>query len=84
MINRYQLAKARRIAAFLRDCADKTMEATSPWMLSQMTALLTDEEWRTVCLAAGVAVADLEAKAAVLAILRGKAPHLIGRRKVAA
>ena len=79
MPNSYQLRKARRIAAFLRDCADKTMEATSPWMLSQMTALLTDEEWRTVCLSAGVAVADLDCKAAVLAILRGKAPHLIGK-----
>ena len=43
MPNRYQLAKAKRIAAFLQDCAAKTMEATSPWMLSQMTALLTDE-----------------------------------------
>lgn len=79
MPNKYQLRKARRIAAFLQQCADKTMEATSPWMLSQMTALLTDEEWRTVCLSAGEAVADLDCKAAVLAILRGKAPHLIGK-----
>ncbi len=36
---------------------------------------MSDAEWRLVAFQAGVAVADLDCKAAVLAMLRETAPH---------
>lgn len=78
-MNSYQIAKARRIAASIQRAADRTMEATSPYVLSKCVALMSDREWQTVCFTAGEPVADIECKAAVLAILRGRSPRLLGR-----
>ena len=70
--NAYQLRKAKQIAASLQRAADRTMEATSGNMLARCVSLMTPGEWRTVSFTAGVANADLDCKAAVLAILRGR------------
>ena len=75
-LNGYQNSKARTIANFLRDSADRTMEATTPHTLARCVALMSHDEWRTVCFQAGVPVADLQAKAAVLGLLRARAPHV--------
>lgn len=79
MPNRYQIAKAKRIIRHLVACADATMEATSTFMLARCVAMMSHEEWRTVSFAAGVPVADLDCKAVVLAMLRGRSPRLLGR-----
>jgi hypothetical protein len=76
-INRYQIAKARKIAAYLQASADATMEATSAPMLAKCVAIMSADEWRTISFAAGVANADIEAKAAVLAMLRGRTIHAV-------
>lgn len=79
MPNSYQVRKAAKIANFLRDSADRTMEATSPHTLARCVALMSHDEWRTVAFQAGVPLADLQCKAAVLGLLRAKAPHAVGR-----
>lgn len=76
-MNRYQLAKARRIAASLQRAADRTMEATTGHMLARCVAMMTAEEWRTVSFTAGVPKADFECKAATLAILRGRSGQTV-------
>ena len=75
-LNGYQNSKALTIANFLRDSADRTMEATTPHTLARCVALMTHDEWRSVSFAAGVPVADLQCKAAVLGLLRARAPHV--------
>lgn len=77
MPNSYQLRKAKVIANFLRGAADATMEATSPTMLARCVALMSMDEWRTVAFQAGVPQADIEAKAACLALLRGRVLHRV-------
>ncbi len=72
--NPYQLAKARKIAAFLRNCAGDRMTAHQ---LSRCVAIMDADAWRTVSFQAGEPVADIEAKVAVLAILRGRELHAI-------
>lgn len=78
--NNYQIRKARRICIYLQNEAAKMREATSPFMLAKIVALLSNDEWRTVAFAAGVPVADIPCKAVVLAMLRNCAPRLIGRK----
>ena len=77
----YQLSKARKIARHLIEVAAKTKQETTRAELARIAARLSNDEWRTVAFSAGVAVADLPAKSAVLDILRKRAPHVVGERK---
>ena len=72
-MNTYQVRKARRIVAMLT-AADHTL---TRHQLARAVALMSFGQWRTVAFAAGVPVADLDAKAAVLALLRDRTAHLI-------
>ena len=69
----YQLRKARTIVAYL---ASLDVSHTRH-QLAQCVALMTFDQWRTVAFSAGVPVVDLDAKAAVLALLRGRDLHLV-------
>jgi hypothetical protein len=82
-MNRYQISKARKIAAFVTACAAKTKRATTAHELCKLVALMDADQWRTLAFQAGVAVADLDCKAATLAILRKRAPRLIGKGRAA-
>ncbi len=72
-MNRYQRRKARVIARHL--LAAQAKSSLTRHQLARCVAIMSAREWQTVAFAAGVAVADLEAKAAVLAMLRTNAPH---------
>ena len=63
-LSSYQLRKARTIVAYL---ASLDVSHTRH-QLAQCVALMTFDQWRTVAFSAGVPVADIEAKAAVLAL----------------
>ncbi len=74
-MNGYQLAKAKKIVAFLIECqGQSTLTRTE---LAKVVSLMSRDIWRTVSLQAGVPVAELPAKAAVLAMLRGKTIRLV-------
>jgi hypothetical protein len=72
-MNRYQLAKARAIVAYL---ASLNVSHTRH-QLAQCVALMDFDAWRTLAFSAGVPVADLDAKAAVLALPRGRTIHRV-------
>ena len=72
-LNAYQLRKARVIVAYL---ASLDVSHTRH-QLAQCVALMTFDQWRTVAFSAGVPVVDLDAKAAVLALLRGRTIHRV-------
>ncbi len=72
-MNAYQRRKARVIARHL--LAAQAKSSLTRHQLARCVAIMSAREWQTVAFAAGVAVADLEAKAAVLAMLRTNAPH---------
>lgn len=74
-MNEYQKAKARKIVALLTSLQAQV----NGHELAKCVAIMSHDEWRTVCFTAGVPVADLEAKAAVLAMLRGRVPQVVGR-----
>lgn len=78
-VNAYQMAKARKIAAFLQDCASKTKQETRPYELAKIVTLMSPDEWRTVSFHAGVPMAELECKAVVLAVLRSRVPQVVGK-----
>jgi len=69
----YQTRKAKVIAAFLTalPCSLTRHE------LAKCVSVMSDEQWRTVALTAGVPVADLPAKQAVLRLLRSRAVHVV-------
>ncbi len=71
--NSYQLSKAKRIVALLLAC--QGMSTLSRHELAKVVAIMDASQWRTVALTAGVPVADLDAKVAVLALLRGRTIH---------
>ncbi len=73
MLNNYQRSKAKRITAHL--LAAQAQSSLTRHQLAQCVALMSFAEWRTVAFSAGVPCADLEAKAAVLGMLRTTAPH---------
>ena len=73
--NSYQLKKAKQIVSTLLTCQGQS--TLSRRQLAQVVAMMSNEEWRTVTMTAGVPVADLDAKAAVLALLRGKTIHAV-------
>ena len=73
MPNRYQLSKARRIVTFL----SSLHVSHTRHQLAQCVALMNFAEWRKVAFAAGVPVADLDAKAATLAMLCGRTIHAL-------
>ena len=75
----YQIDKARKIVDALINAAAKTKQQTTRYELAKLISRLSHDEWRTVSFAAGVPVADLPAKSAVLAILRERAPHVVGK-----
>lgn len=68
--NGYQIRKAREIVALLLKAQGNS--TLTRHMLSRCVAIMSDEEWRAVAFCAGVPVADIECRMAVLAILRGK------------
>ena len=72
--NSYQIAKAKKIAAYLRDCAGDRMTAHH---LAKCVAIMDADQWRTVSFQAGEALADIDCKVAVLAILRGRELHAV-------
>jgi len=67
-MNRYQLRKARMIASVLLLAAAKS-EAVSLSQLGELAARMSEAQWITVSLQAGVSVADKPCRAAVVAIL---------------
>jgi hypothetical protein len=67
-VNGYQRAKAVKIADYLTTTREYT--TLTPHQLCRCVALLNMDQWRAVAFAAGCPVADLEAKAEVLRILR--------------
>lgn len=73
MPNGYQLRKAKTILTFLLSC--KT--SLTRHQTAQAIALMSFDEWRTLAFSAGVPLADIEAKAAVLAMLRGRTIHAV-------
>ena len=73
--NAYQIAKAKKIAAFLLECREQS--TLGRLELAKVVAIMDAAQWQTVCFAAGVPVADLSCKAAVLALLRGRSIHAI-------
>lgn len=70
MPNTYQIRKARWIADMLLKAQGNS--SLTRHMLARCVAIMSDEEWRSVAFCAGVPVADIECRMAVLAILRGK------------
>ena len=74
-INEYQLRKAKVIVAFLLDCQQNS--TLSRHQLAQVVAIMDADQWQKVAFTAGVPVADIGAKAAVLALLRGRAIHRV-------
>ena len=74
-MNPYQLRKARAIARFLLSC--QAQSSLTRHQLSRCVALMNFSDWQTVAFQAGVPVADLDCKAAVLAMLRKTAPHKV-------
>ncbi len=80
-MNSYQIRKARVIVNLL--CSAQAESSLSRAELVKVVTMMSSEQWRTVCFAAGVAVADLPAKAAVLDTLRCRVPHVIGRKECA-
>ena len=72
-MSRYQETKAKRIVAFVTSLH----VSHTRHQLAQCVALMNFAEWRTVAFAAGVPVADLDAKAATLAMLRGRTIHAL-------
>ena len=70
-MNRYQLRKARLIAAVLLTAA---CESDTPLAkLPELAARMDEAQWRAVSFAAGQPVADTGARVAVVAILGGLA-----------
>lgn len=78
-MNQYQKAKARKIVALLMQAQEDS--TLNRHQLAKCVALMPSRDWQTVCFTAGVPVADLDAKAAVLALLRGQVPHVVGSRQ---
>jgi hypothetical protein len=79
--NAYQIRKAKQIANYL--LARREESTLTRLELARVIAIMNHDEWRTVVFAAGVPVADLSCKAAVLALLRGRSIHAITRERVA-
>ena len=75
LLNAYQLRKAKQIANFLLECREQS--TLGRLELAKVVAIMDAAQWQTVCFAAGVPVADLSCKAAVLALLRGRSIHAI-------
>ena len=78
--NAYQVRKAKQIANFLLECRD--MSTLGRLELAKVVAIMSPDEWRAVSFSAGVPVADLPAKAAVLALLRGRSIHAITSSRI--
>ena len=72
-MSRYQETKAKRIVAFVTSLH----VSHTRHQLAQCVALLSFDQWRTLCFTAGEPVADLDAKAATLAMLRGRTIHAL-------
>jgi len=70
----YQIKKARVIAAFLLGC--QAQSTLTRHQLAKCVAMMPERDWQTVAFTAGVPVADIPAKAAVLALLRGREIHV--------
>ena len=78
--NAYQLRKAKQIANFLLECREQS--TLGRLELAKVVAIMSPNEWRTVCFATGVPSADLSCKAAVLALLRGRSIHAITSSRI--
>jgi hypothetical protein len=74
-MNAYQLRKAKAIVDLLT-CARENSSLTRH-QLAKAVSIMSADQWRTVCFTAGVPVADIECKAAVLSILQGKEIHAV-------
>lgn len=72
-MNSYQLSKARKISASL--LASREQLGLTNHKLAQLVALADADTWRKLSFAAGVAVADLACKAAVIGMLRKRGIH---------
>ena len=73
-MNSYQIAKARKIADILIAALPQSSLVTRN-ELARTVARLSNDDWRTISFAAGVPVADIKARQAVLAILRKRSLH---------
>jgi hypothetical protein len=73
MPNPYQCRKARVITAHL--LAAQAQSSLTRHQLARCVALMNFAQWQTVAFSAGVPVADLDCKAAVLGMLR--APYVV-------
>jgi hypothetical protein len=73
-VNSYQRRKARIIVNLL--VASQAQSSLSHFELAKVIAHMSPDQWRTICLTAGVPIADLPAKEAVLEMVRAKAPRV--------
>ena len=73
----YQRRKAKAIVKLLMTVLEQS--SLTRRELAKCISVMSEEEWRTVAFASGVAVADLPAKMEVLNILRAKVPALVKR-----
>ena len=73
----YQRRKAKSIVKLLMTVLEQS--SLTRRELAKCISVMSEEEWRTVAFASGVAVADLPAKMEVLNILRAKVPALVKR-----
>lgn len=67
-MNRYQMRKAKLIAATMVLAAAQSTDVPMA-QLSFLASIMSESEWRTVSFAAGVAVADQQARVMVVALL---------------
>ena len=74
-MNSYQRRKAQIIVNLL--VASQAQSSLSRFELAKVIAHMSADQWRTICLTAGVPVADLVAKEAVLEMIRAKTPRLV-------
>jgi len=73
-MNDYQRRKARVIVNVLT--AAQAQSSLSRFELAKAISHMSADQWRTICFSAGVPVADLPAKEAVLEMVRARAPRV--------
>jgi hypothetical protein len=75
IVSEYQIRKAKVITRILLGC--QAQSTLTRHQLARCVAIMPNEDWQTVAFQAGVPVADIPAKAAVLAMLRGRVIHVL-------
>ena len=71
----YQRRKAKSIVKLLMTVLEQS--SLTRREMAKCISIMSEDEWRTVAFASGVAVADLPAKLEVLNMLRANTPRLV-------